>query len=207
MTVYQRIKERRQTLGMSQQNLADLMGYKTRGAINKIEMGLRDINQTKIEAFATALKTTSAYLMGWDEEAPNSKFDTVQIFRIPIVGHVSAGIGCLAQEDIEGYDIYSKEDINPNENYISLRVDGDSMQPKICEGDRVLVHIQPSIDSGRYAVVVIDNENGVVKKVEYTANSITLISENPYYPPRKFIGAEVQRISVIGLVTKVVRDL
>ena len=207
MTVYQRIKMRRLTLGMSQQNLADLMGYKTRGAINKIEMGLRDINQTKIAAFAAALKTTPSYLMGWDKEALGSKFDVVQTFKIPIVGHVSAGVGCLAQEDIEGYDIYSREDINPSENYISLRVVGDSMQPKICEGDRVLVQIQTSIDSGRYAVVIIDSEEGVVKKVEYTEDSITLISDNPYYPPRKFIGAEVQRISVIGLVTKVVRDL
>jgi len=207
MNVYQRIKERRLTLGMSQQSLADSMGYKTRGAINKIEMGLRDINQTKIEAFATALKTTPAYLMGWGEESLDSKFNTVDVFRIPIVGHVSAGGGCLAQEDIEGYDIYSKEDINPSEKYISLRVIGDSMQPKICENDRVLVHVQSSIDSGRYAVVIIDSEDGVVKKVEYTSDSITLISENPYYPPRIFKGAEVQRIKVIGLVTKVVRDL
>ena len=207
MNVYQRIKERRLNLGMSQQNLADLMGYKTRGAINKIEMGLRDINQTKLEAFASALKTTPAYLMGWEEETLDSKFNTVDIFRIPIVGHVSAGMGCLAQEDIEGYDIYSKEDINPNDRYISLQVVGDSMQPKICEGDRVLVQVQPSIDSGRYAVVVIDGEDGVVKKVEYNTDSITLISENPYYPPRIFKGAEVQRIQVVGLVTKVVRDL
>lgn len=207
MNVYQRIKERRLDLGMSQQDLADLMGYKTRGAINKIEMGLRDINQTKIKAFATALKTTPSYLMGWDEESKKTNYEPVHVFKIPILGRVSAGRGCLATEDIEGYDIYSKEDISPSEAYISLRVVGDSMRPKICEGDRVLVRIQPSIDSGRYAVVIIDNEDGVVKKVDYTPDSITLISENPYYPPRKFTGTEVQRIKVVGQVTKVVRDL
>ena len=67
MTIYQRIKILREQRGMSQQELAERIGYKTASAINKIELGLRDINQSKIVAFATALNTTPAYLMGWEE--------------------------------------------------------------------------------------------------------------------------------------------
>lgn len=78
MTIYDRIKARREELGMSQQQLADKIGYKSRSAINKIESGLRDINQTKIKAFAEALNTTPAYLMGWDEKEStnNSELDS-----------------------------------------------------------------------------------------------------------------------------------
>lgn len=68
MTVYDRIRSRREELGMSQQDLANKIGYKSRSAINKIEQGLRDISQSKIAAFAKALETTPAYLMGWEEE-------------------------------------------------------------------------------------------------------------------------------------------
>ena len=65
MTIYDRIKLRREELGMSQQELAYKLGYKSRSTINKIELGLRDINQSKISEFAIALSTTPAYLMGW----------------------------------------------------------------------------------------------------------------------------------------------
>ena len=72
MTIYDRIRKRRDELGMSQQELADKTGYKSRSAINKIELGLRDISQSKIESFANALQTTPAYLMGWEDELSKS---------------------------------------------------------------------------------------------------------------------------------------
>ncbi len=67
MTIYDRIKILRESQGLSQQELATRLGYKSRSAINKIELGLRDISQSKVEAFAKALNTTPAYLMGWEE--------------------------------------------------------------------------------------------------------------------------------------------
>ena len=63
MTIADRIKQRRIELNMSQQELAEKVGYKTRSAINKIELGHRDIRQKQIQAFAIALNTTTEYLM------------------------------------------------------------------------------------------------------------------------------------------------
>ena len=63
MTIYERIKYLREEKGMSQQELAELVGFKTASAVNKIELGLRDINQKRVKAFATALGTTTAYLL------------------------------------------------------------------------------------------------------------------------------------------------
>lgn len=62
----QQIKVRRKELGMSQDELARLLGYKSRSSINKIENGENDLPQSKIKAFADALHTTPGYLMGWD---------------------------------------------------------------------------------------------------------------------------------------------
>lgn len=63
----ERIKTRREELGMTQDELAKKLGYKSRSTVNKIEMGINDINQSKIVAFAKALNTTTAYLMGWGD--------------------------------------------------------------------------------------------------------------------------------------------
>lgn len=64
--ISQRIKNRRIELRMSQQELADKLGYTSRSSITKIEKGTNDIPRTKIIEIASALKTTPSYLMGWD---------------------------------------------------------------------------------------------------------------------------------------------
>jgi transcriptional regulator with XRE-family HTH domain len=71
--LYRRIKQKREELGLSQEELAAKLGYKSRSSINKIEMGINDIPQSKIKAIANALNTTPAFLMGWDEERENDK--------------------------------------------------------------------------------------------------------------------------------------
>lgn len=58
----------RKRLGLTQEELAARVGYKTKSAINKIELGVRDLPQKKIAAFAQALDTTPGQLMGWDQE-------------------------------------------------------------------------------------------------------------------------------------------
>lgn len=67
-TIYDRIRERRIQLGLSQEDLAVKMGYKSRSTINKIESGAVDIARNKIEKFAEVLNTTPSYLMGWCED-------------------------------------------------------------------------------------------------------------------------------------------
>ena len=68
-----RIMERRQQLGLTQEDLAFRMGYKTKSAINKIELGINDVSQSKVVKFADALQTSVAYLVGWEEEKQKEK--------------------------------------------------------------------------------------------------------------------------------------
>lgn len=67
MNIGERIKRRREQLEMSQDELAKRLGYKSRSSINKIEKDASGLPQTKIVAFANALQTTPAYIMGWEE--------------------------------------------------------------------------------------------------------------------------------------------
>lgn len=86
MTIYERIRYLREQQGMSQQDLADKVGYKTASAVNKIELGLRDLNQSKIILFSKALGVTPAYLMDGQIESvsvPESEIDQeiVKVFN------------------------------------------------------------------------------------------------------------------------------
>lgn len=89
MTIYDRIKMLRETQGLSQQELATRLGYKSRSAINKIELGLRDISQSKVEAFAKALNTTPAYLMGWEDDISSYSDDELDQQIIAVFNRLS----------------------------------------------------------------------------------------------------------------------
>lgn len=68
MTTGERIKKRREELGMTQTELANKIGYSSYSTIAKIESGDNNLKQSKIKAFADALETTPAYIMGWDDK-------------------------------------------------------------------------------------------------------------------------------------------
>lgn len=71
-TVGENIFRMRKQLDWTQEELALKMGYKSKSTINKIEMGINDIPQSKIVQFAEVLGTTPAHLMGWDEDNKDS---------------------------------------------------------------------------------------------------------------------------------------
>lgn len=73
MEIGDRIKQKREELGLSQEQLAKMVGYKSRSSINKIEIDGRGLPQSKIVAFAKALKTSPAYLMGWVDIAEETR--------------------------------------------------------------------------------------------------------------------------------------
>lgn len=65
-SIGKRIKQRREELQMTQDELAKLLGYQSRSSINKIELGRQNLTQSKIQAISNVLKTTPSYIMGWD---------------------------------------------------------------------------------------------------------------------------------------------
>ena len=85
-----RIMERRQQLGLTQEDLAFRMGYKTKSAINKIELGINDVSQSKVVKFAEALNTSVAYLMGWDEtkEKPTVQDDGLSKEMLELIDYI-----------------------------------------------------------------------------------------------------------------------
>lgn len=147
-----------------------------------------------VREIAKALGVSSKWLLGNDEKT----VDEQEYTYIPVLGEVAAGLGAWADNRIEDYIIEGS--LKGDKDHIYLKVVGDSMYPEFHEGDYVLVDCTPVVESGSFAVVIVDNENGVVKKVIYGDDYIELVSVNPMYPPRIFKGDDVQRIRVFGKV-------
>lgn len=81
-TIGENIGKRRKELGMTQEELAERLGYKSKSSINKIEAGINDLPQKKIVDFAKALNTTPATLMGWVAEESGQRTTTLaQLYK------------------------------------------------------------------------------------------------------------------------------
>ncbi len=205
MTPGDRIRQLRKEHKMTQEDLGKIIGVQ-KAAIQKYEKGtVKNIKRASLIKLAEVLGTTPEYILGWDAPKNIEPFDASGLKMIPIIGRVAAGTSCLAESNIIGYEPVQSSEISKSEQYAFLRVTGDSMYPMFMDGDLVLVRIQSSVDSGAYAVVTIDNEDGVVKQIVYGSDFIELRSVNPMYPPRRFENEDVTRIRVFGVVKEVKR--
>lgn len=199
--IYARIRSRREELGLSQEELAARMGYKSKSSINKIEMGVNDIPQSKVFAFAKALETTTAYLMGCDDTLPPNILPMPKTRKVPRLGSIACGTPILAAENLDGYDDVA--------DYIqcdfTLLCKGDSMiNARIFDGDIVCIRQQPEVENGEIAAVLIDGEfdgEATLKRVRMFDDHIILEPENPQYRPLAFWGDEMQKVHVLGKAT------
>lgn len=126
------------------------------------------------------------------------------VYAVPIFNSVSAGFGAYASNDIVGYMPVIIDNPHDVDDTICIKVRGNSMYPKIEEGDTIVVRKQDAVDDGRIAVVLI-GDDAVVKKVEFGKDSLTLISINPEYPPRTIEGPELENVRIVGLVRQVIK--
>ena len=199
--IYERIKSRREELGLTTEELAQRMGYKTRSSITKIETGKADIPQSKVKAFARALQTTTAYLMG-DDDAREARpsipagFEPLpEMNAVPLVGTIACGTPILAEQNVEariGVPAAWRADF-------ALTCKGDSMAPRYLDGDIVCIRCQPQVENGQIAAVLI-GEEATLKRFYQNGDTVTLQAENPAYSPLVYRGEELNEIRIEGRV-------
>ncbi|MDE7293650.1 MAG: XRE family transcriptional regulator [Oscillospiraceae bacterium] len=210
-----RIEGRRKSLKMTMAELGSRIGVAA-STIQRYEAG--KISRPKYAvlcAMASAMAVSVKELTGETQATAASikipqnatPLDVSSMVNIPIIGKVAAGLSCYAEDYLEGYELEASEMIRSGFDYVYLRVRGDSMQPLIIENDLVLVRCQDVVENGDYGIVIIDGEDGVVKRIYMYRDKVELISENPYYPPRVFEGEECERVKIFGKVVEVKRKL
>lgn len=197
-TLGKRIEEKRIAKGLKKKDLAKLINVHDT-LIGKYERDEVDLGASKIKEIAKFLNTTPAYLMGWednDKEAP-------QGIKIPVLGTVAAGIPISAVEDILDYEEVPQSWESQGE-FFGLRIKGDSMQPKMDDGDVVIVRQQSDANSGDTVIALVNGDDATCKKLQKTENGIMLVSTNPNYLPMFFTNEEIvtKPVVILGKVVE-----
>lgn len=182
-TIGNRIRNRREELGLSQEELGNRLGYKSRSSINKIELDQRNLTQSKIKAIADALDTTPGYIMGWETEDIKSIPAAPNIHPLPAMKRwkVLGGTACGQPlfKPLEEASVLAPADIDAD--YVFKCV-GDSMiNARIFDGDIVFIK-EDEVSDGQIGVVRIGEEY-TLKRIYHGSDYLELRSENPMYPP------------------------
>ena len=150
----QRLKELRKLNG-PQATLSSLLGV-TQQAVGKWETGRSTPDPQTLARVAAYFKVSTDYLLGCAPAPITSAVaaaDGPREFPIPIIGTVRAGFGAFAFEEDYGEEYARVKDPG---SYFYLLVKGDSMEPRISDGDLALVHRQPTLENGDLGVVIFE---------------------------------------------------
>lgn len=163
-------------------------------------------NAETISKLAAALGVTPAWLVG---EGPDdlpalsrkalerSVSDAPLPFkdnRVNVIGEVAAGVPIAAQEDIVG-TVLTDRDV------FALRVKGDSMSPRIMDGDIVLVDQNACPDDGDVVIALVGDE-ATCKILKKAHDRVTLVPFNAAYPPFVYSGEEISDLHILGVVVE-----
>lgn len=201
----ERLRQARKAKRYSQSEISKMLGV-TQQAVGKWETGRSTPDPQTVARLAEILDTTADALLGLQQvptEAPavgRNAFSRYTESLVPVVGTVRAGYGALAFEEDYGKEYASVKD---PQNYFYLVVKGDSMEPRISDGDLALVHRQSTLDNGDLGVLVYGADGeGTLKKYIQRGNSVILHPFNPAYEEMVIKGEDLDHLYIAGKVVE-----
>jgi len=193
-----RIRELRKSQNLRQLDLCKMMQV-TQGTLSNWENGKFEPDYEELGKLSEVFGVSIDYLMG--RNVPANK-------RIPVLGRVQAGMPVEAVEQmIDEIDL--PERFVGQGEFFALVVRGDSMAPKMEDGDYIVVQKQTTVDNGEIAVVLVNGNDATVKKVQRHADGLSLVPYNPAYDILFFSAKEVERLPVriLGKVVELRRKI
>ncbi|MEG2192006.1 MAG: XRE family transcriptional regulator [Oscillospiraceae bacterium] len=194
----QQIKVLRKDSKISQSQLAKDLRV-TQQAVGKWETGKSIPDSDTLKRIAEYFKTSVDYLLGVERLVENVIASSGGDYAIPIIGTVRAGYNSLAYNEDYGVEYANVRD---PENYFYLIVKGDSMEPRIKDGDLALVRKQNSLDDGDLGVIVYGDNEGTLKRFVKRGNMIILQPFNPLYEAKVITGDDLDNVYIAGKVVE-----
>lgn len=181
---------------LSRQSVADALGVSL-SAVTMWERGERTPSRDNLYAIAQYFGVNVSDILGEEPEVTDGAI------AIPVLGEVAAGYPMFAQENILDYEEISAALATQGE-YFALRIKGDSMKPRMADGDVVIVRRQPDADDGQTVVVLVNGESATVKRLQKRTDGIMLIPTNPEYSPLFYSNKAVQSlpVTILGVVVE-----
>ena len=196
-----RLKELRKEKNVTQMDLARQLGV-TQQAVGKWETGRSSPDPETLLRLAEYFSVTTDTILGREGAARVGQvhaYVSAEQAMVPVVGTVRAGYGALAFEEDCGAEPATVRD---PDNYFYLVVRGNSMEPRIHDGDLALVRKQSALDDGDLGVVVYGEGEGTLKRFLRKGNAVVLQPFNPEYDPVILAGEELEHLYVAGKVVE-----
>ena len=179
---------------MKQVDIARRSGI-SEATISQYCSGYSQPKKNRLVALANILHVNPLWLMGLD--VPMASADSSKEgVKIRIYGQVAAGIPMEMIDDIYDEEEIPVDMLKGGQEYFGLVIHGDSMEPKMSEGDIVIVRKQDDADTGDIVIAVINGDDATCKKLKKEPNGIWLMGTNPTFSPLFFSQEEIQTIPV-----------
>ena len=192
------IRDLREAKGMTQEELANKVGYTSRAAINKIESGANKLKQEKIQIFAEVLGCSVNELLGIEETTQQ------YIRKIALYDSISCGTGGFVDDNIIDYVSLPASMFSARKEYFAQYAKGDSMiNVNINDGDLVIFEKTSSVTNGMIGCFCVDDNIATCKRLSMSDGQIILLPENPSYNP---IIANIETFKCIGKLAFVIND-
>lgn len=191
------LKLYRNQRGLSQSELAKKLGLSP-STISMYEVGKRQPDFETEEKIADYFNVSLNSLRGKSEELRSSHT------TINVLGRVAAGNPINATEDVIDTEEIT-EDLAKTGEFFGLKIKGDSMEPRIYDGDVVIVRQQNDAESGDIVIAMVNgNDDAVCKRLVKYASSLALVSLNSKYEPIMVTNDEIETkpVKIIGKVVE-----
>ena len=188
----------------SQEYVAEKLGYKSYTTIQKWEMGTSEPPLKKTRELADLFNVDIDDLTNKDLEFPNKIFNSLSKgITINVLGRVAAGIPIEAIEDIIDQEEISEEMARTG-TFFGLQIHGDSMEPRIMDGDVVIVRKQNDAESGEIVIATVNGDEATCKRLRKYRDGIELVANNPTYKPLFYSNEEIinKPVQIIGRVVE-----
>ncbi len=215
MTLGQIIKEYREENRMSMDDFSKASGL-SKGYISQLERNLNPrTGEPSIPSINSIKKAANGMFMTFDELFSQLDDDlkvnigtekvkmAKKAIRIPVLGNVAAGVPIEAIENIIDYEEISEE-LAHTGDFFALKIKGDSMEPRICDGDVVIVRKQDYAETGDLVIALVNGDSATCKRLAKYPSGIRLIPFNIAYEPLFFSNEEIMRkpVRIIGKVVE-----
>jgi len=201
-TIAERIKEGMELRNLKQADLVEMTGI-SKGALSSYISGHYIPKQNNIYLISKALNVSESWLMGNDVPIERSYSFKKRGVTINVLGRVAAGIPIEAIENIIDTEEITEE-MAKTGDFFGLKIRGDSMEPKISEGDVVIVRKQEDAENGQIIIATVNGTDATCKRLRKYRDGIELISNNPSYEPMFFSNEEIENkpVKIIGRVVE-----
>ncbi len=206
MSLGDNIRYLRIKCGYSQDYLAEKLGYKSYTTIQKWESGVSEPPVKKLKELSLLLNADMNDMANSDlQHAENLVFEEKRKRGtvINVLGRVAAGVPIEAVTDIVDTEEITEEMARTGE-FFGLQIKGDSMEPRICDGDVVIVRQQEDADSGDTVIAMVNGNDATCKRLLKYKDGISLISLNTKYEPMMFSNKDIEEmpVKIIGKVVE-----